>query len=40
MFLGGGARLFDGIAADVGLEIARVVDSPKVTHLRYRVIRS
>ena len=40
VFLGGGARLFDGMAADVGLEIARVVDSPTVTHLRYRVIRS
>ena len=40
VFLGGGARLFDGIAADVGLEIDRVVDSPKVTHLRYRVVRS
>ena len=40
VFLGGGVRLFDGIAADVGLEIDRVVDSPRVTHLRYRVIRS
>ena len=40
VFLGGGVRLFDRIAADVGLEIDRVVDSPKVTHLRYRVIRS
>ena len=40
VFLGGGVRLFDGIAADVGLELARVVDSPKVTHLRYRVVRS
>ena len=29
-----------GCAADVGLEIARVVDSPTVTHLRYRVVRS
>jgi dihydrofolate reductase len=38
-FLGGGARLFDGVPADVGLEIARVVDSPTVTHLRYRVTR-
>ena len=37
VFLGGGARLFDGMPADVGLEIARVVDSPTVTHLRYRV---
>jgi len=40
VFLGGGTRLFDGIAADVGLELTRVVDSPTVTHLRYRVIRS
>jgi dihydrofolate reductase len=40
VFLGGGVRLFDGMAADVGLEIDRVVDSPKVTHLRYRVVRS
>jgi dihydrofolate reductase len=39
-FLGGGAPLFDGMPADVGLEIARVVDSPTVTHLRYRVVRS
>ena len=39
VFLGGGARLFDGMPADVGLEIARVVDSPAVTHLRYRVTR-
>ena len=37
VFLGGGTRLFDGMAADVGLEITRVIDSPKVTHLRYRV---
>jgi dihydrofolate reductase len=40
VFLGGGVRLFDGVAADVGLEIDRVVDSPQVTHLRYRVVRS
>jgi dihydrofolate reductase len=39
VFLGGGARLFDGMAADVGLEVDRVVDSPTVTHLRYRVVR-
>ena len=39
-FLGGGAPLFDGMAADVGLEITRVVDSPTVTHLRYRVIKN
>lgn len=38
VFLGGGVRLFDGVAADVGLEITRVIDSPKVTHLRYSVV--
>jgi dihydrofolate reductase len=40
VFLGGGVRLFDGMPADAGLEIERVVDSPTVTHLRYRVVRS
>jgi len=40
VFLGAGARLFDGMAADVGLEITRVIGSPTVTHLRYRVVRS
>ena len=39
VFLGGGAPLFDGMPADVGLELARVVDSPTVTHLRYRVVK-
>jgi dihydrofolate reductase len=38
VFLGGGAPLFEGMAADVGLEILRVIDSPAVTHLRYRVL--
>ena len=38
-FLGGGAPLFDAMPADIGLEIARVVDSPTVTHLRYRVVK-
>ena len=40
VFLGDGERLFDGMAADVKLEPTRVVDSPTVTHLRYRVLRS
>ena len=39
VFLGGGAPLFEGMPADVGVELARVVDSPTVTHLRYRVVR-
>jgi dihydrofolate reductase len=40
IFLGGGVRLFDGIAPDsVGLEAERVVASPNVTHLRFRFLR-
>lgn len=35
--LGGGARLLDGLDPR-RLELARVVDSPAVTHLRYRVV--
>jgi riboflavin biosynthesis pyrimidine reductase len=36
--LGGGVRLFDGVGpADAGFELDRVVSSPAVTHLRYRV---
>jgi dihydrofolate reductase len=35
--LGGGVRLFEGLGAEVRLEIDRVIDSPSVTHLRYRV---
>ena len=37
ILLGGGARLFDeGAGAGTALEIARVVDAPGVTHLKYR----
>jgi dihydrofolate reductase len=39
VFLGGGVRLFDGMATDVKLEPTRVIGSPGVTHLRYRVVR-
>ena len=38
LLLGGGVRLLDGVHG-VGLEPSRVVDSPAVTHLRYRVTR-
>jgi dihydrofolate reductase len=39
VFLGEGVRLFDGIPLDtVALEAERVVTSPNVTHLRFRVI--
>jgi dihydrofolate reductase len=40
LFLGGGVRLFDDLGDDAPkLELVRVVDSPTVTHLRYRVVR-
>jgi len=40
VLLGAGVRLFDGVdPSRVELELARVVDSPTVTHLRYRVGR-
>ena len=39
-FLGGGARLFDGLGDSLPrLEQARVVDAPGVVHVRYRVAR-
>jgi dihydrofolate reductase len=38
--LGDGTRLFDNIAgADVKLEPVRVVETPDVTHLKYRVVK-
>ena len=38
VLLGGGVRLFGDLdAAPLGLEITRVIESPAVTHLRYRV---
>jgi dihydrofolate reductase len=40
VLLGAGTRLFDGIGPEEArLERDRVIDSPTVTHLRYRVIR-
>jgi hypothetical protein len=39
LLLGDGVRLFDNLAGtDVRLEVARVIDSPSVTHLKYRVV--
>ncbi len=38
VLLGGGVRLFDGVEPG-RLEIARVVDGPLATHVRYRVLR-
>ena len=39
LLLGSGTRLFDESVAGVGLEITRMIESPAVTHLRYRVVR-
>ena len=37
ILLGSGTRLFEGVADPPGLEIDRVIASPAVTHLRYKV---
>jgi dihydrofolate reductase len=41
VLLGDGVRLFDGTDTEDGveLEVTRVIDSPRVTHLRYRVVK-
>ena len=40
VFLGGGVRLFDMLGPDpIELEATRVIESPTVTHLRYRVVK-
>jgi len=41
VLLGGGVRLFDRIDTEdaVELEVTRVIDFPRVTHLRYRVVK-
>ena len=37
VLLGSGTRLFDNLGDPPGLELDRVIASPAVTHLRYRV---
>ena len=39
VLLGGGTRLLDNLASDIELERMFVLDSPSVTHIRYRVAR-
>jgi dihydrofolate reductase len=39
VLLGAGRRLFDELPASVELEVVRVIDTPKATHIRYRVRR-
>jgi dihydrofolate reductase len=40
LLLGGGLRLFDEVGPEIEVEGTRVVESPKVTHLRFRVARA
>jgi dihydrofolate reductase len=39
VLFGAGRRLFDVLPSRVELEIVRVIDTPEVTHIRYRVIK-
>jgi dihydrofolate reductase len=40
VLLGNGARLFDGVGPELPrFELIRVLESPLVTHLRYRVVK-
>jgi dihydrofolate reductase len=39
VLFGQGLRLFDVVPSHVELEIARVIDTPQATHIRYRVRR-
>jgi dihydrofolate reductase len=40
LLLGGGVRLFDDLAGEqIEVEATRVIESPGVTHLRYRVVK-
>lgn len=39
VLLGAGRRLFDVLPSTIELEVARVIDTPVATHIRYRVRR-
>jgi dihydrofolate reductase len=39
VLFGAGLRLFDILPRRIELEIAKVIDTPEATHIRYRVIR-
>jgi dihydrofolate reductase len=39
VLFGRGRRLFEVLPSRVELEIVRVIDTPKATHIRYRVRR-
>jgi dihydrofolate reductase len=39
LLLGGGVRLFDQVPANLEVENTRVIESTRVTHLKYRVVK-
>jgi dihydrofolate reductase len=39
VLFGSGRRLFDVLPTRVELQIARVIDTPEATHIRYRIVR-
>lgn len=39
ILLGGDVRLFDNLGPGIGVELVRTVSSPKVTHLKYRIVK-
>ena len=39
LFLGGGARLFEGVGPDIRLQQMRAIDAPGVTHVKYRAVK-
>jgi dihydrofolate reductase len=39
VFLGDGVRLFEQMPGDLELEPIRAIESPRVTHVRYRVVK-
>ena len=40
VLLGSGTRLFDGVTPELPrFEVAQVLESPLVTHIRYRVVK-
>jgi dihydrofolate reductase len=39
VLFGAGRRLFDVLPSRIELDIARVIDTPEATHIRYRVRR-
>ena len=39
VLLGQGLRMFDVLPSPIELDVARVIDTPEATHIRYRVRR-